>query len=454
LKYPDNKMNFSVIRNTYINLRFYLVCTVIILLFVTGFYYDPFFLIAKICLLALAVAVIADLFLLFFTGRELVLLVRETPERFSNGDDNTISIYIKNNHYFPFRATVIDEIPVQFQIRDYCMPLYLKPHEEKVLKYALRPVRRGEYLFGKTNVYVENKIGLLSRRCVFHTEPVMVRTYPSFLNIRKFEFLAISNRLTEAGIKRVRKLGQHSEFDQIKEYVNGDDYRTINWKATAKKGKLMVNEYQDERAQQIYSLIDMGRVMKMPFEGVSLLDYAINSSLVLANTAVLKQDKAGLVTFNTKIETFVPAERRNNTMTKMMELLYNQETRFDESNFELLFVTIKRMITHRSLLVLYTNFESLNSMARQLPFFQRIARSHLLLVVVFENTEISEFRKKEAASCEEIYMQTIAEKFIHDKNLIVKELNNHGILSVLTRPQDLSVNMVNKYLELKDRNLI
>jgi len=447
-------MTLSLIRNIYINRRFYIVSAAIILLFIAGFYADPFFLIARISLLFFVLAVIADMYLLFFTGRELVLLVRETPERFSNGDDNTVSIYIKNNHFFPFSATVIDEIPVQFQIRDYSMAVYLKPHEEKYLKYILRPTRRGEYAFGKTNVYIKCQLGLLSRRCVFHEEPVIVSVYPSFLNIRKFEFLAVSNRLTEAGIKRIRRLGQYSEFDQIREYVNGDDYRTVNWKATAKKGKLMTNQYQEERSQQIYNLIDMGRVMKMPFDQMSLLDYAINSSLVLANTAVLKQDKAGLITFNTKIETFIPAERRNNTMARMMEVLYNQETEFAESNFEMLFIAIKRLITHRSLLILYSNFESLNSLARQLPFFQRIARSHLLLVVIFENTEISEFRKKEAHSIEEIYTKTIAEKFVHDKKLIVKELNNHGIQSVLTRPQDLSVTLVNKYLELKDRNLL
>jgi uncharacterized protein (DUF58 family) len=430
------------------------VSSVIILLFIAGFYADPVFLIAKIGLLVLAMAVIVDLYLLFFTGRELVLLVRETPDRFSNGDENTVSIYIKNNHFYPFTATIIDEIPVQFQIRDYRMPVYLKPHEEKSLKYVLRPTRRGEYMFGKTNVYIANRIGLLSRRCIFHEKPVKVAVYPSFLNIRKFEFLAVSDRLTEAGIKRIRRHGQYSEFDQIREYVNGDDRRTVNWKATAKKGKLMTNQYQDERSQQIYNLIDMGRVMKMPFEQMSLLDYAINSSLVLSNTAVLKHDKAGLIAFNTKVETFMPAERRNNTMARMMELLYKQETVFDESDFEMLFITIKRMITHRSLLVLYSNFESLNSLARQLPFFQRIARNHLLLVVIFENTGITEFRKKEAHTLEEIYTQTIAEKFIRDKNLIVKELDNRGILSVLTRPQDLSVTLVNKYLELKDRNLL
>jgi uncharacterized protein (DUF58 family) len=444
----------SVIRNTYINRRFYTVSAIMILLYIAGFYAGLFILMANIGLLLFAMTTITDLFLLYFTGREPVLLVRETPERFSNGDDNTVKVYIKNNHHYPFTAVIIDEVPVQFQVRNFRMTLYLKPGEEKVLKYLLRPTHRGEYAFGKTHVYVKNRLGLLSRRCEFHGDPVKVPVYPSFLNIRKFEFLAISNRLTEAGIKRVRKLGQHSEFDQIREYVNGDDIRTVNWKATAKKGKLMTNQYQDERSQQVYNLIDMGRVMKMPFEGMSLLDYAVNSSLVLANTAVVKHDKAGLITFNTGIETFMAAERKNNTMARMMELLYKQETGFAESNYEMLFVTIRRMITHRSLLVLYSNFESLNALERQLPFFQRIARNHLLLVVVFENTKITTFRKKEAHTLEEIYVQTIAEKFIHDKSLIVKELGNHGILSVLTRPGDLSVTLVNKYLELKDRNLL
>jgi uncharacterized protein (DUF58 family) len=442
------------IKSIYIGMLFYLVCAGIVVLFVLGFFYDPLYLVAKIALVILALAVIADISLLYFTGRQIIFITRELPEKFSNGDYNPVAIYIRNNHFFPVKAVIIDEIPAQFQIRDNSMALQLKPFEEKKLEYSLRPTRRGEYEFRGTNAYVSNRIGLINRRYIFHEEGTKVPVYPSFLNIRKFEFLAISNRLTEAGIKRIRRIGQHSEFDQIKEYVKGDDYRTINWKATAKKGKLMANQYQDERSQQIYSLIDMGRVMKMPFEHMSLLDYAINSALVLANTAIHKHDKAGLITFNTGIDTFFPAERRNNTMVKMLEVLYKQETLFAESNFELLFITIKRRITHRSLLILYTNFESLTSLERQQSFLQRLAQNHLVLVIIFENTEITEFRKKEVHTLEEIYVQTIAEKFIHDKSLIVKELNKHGILTVLTRPKDLSVKLVNKYLELKDRNLI
>ena len=199
---------------------------------------------------------------------------------------------------------------------------------------------------------------------------------------------------------------------------------------------------------------DPKRLMKMPFEQMSLMDYAINSSLVLSNTALLKHDKVGLITFNTSIDSFFTAERRSNTIVKMLELLYKLDTDYAESNYELLFVTIKRMIPHRSLLILYTNFESLTSLSRQLPFLQRLSKSHLVLVILFENTEITRFRKKEAHTLEEIYMQTIADKFIHDKNLMVKELNNHGIMALLTKPDDLSVKLINKYLEMKDRNMI
>ena len=123
--------------------------------------------------------------------------------------------------------------------------------------------------------------------------------HPSFQNLKKFELLASSNHLTEYGHRRIRKIGQSVEFEQIKEYVNGDDIRTLNWKATARKGgQLMVNNYTDERSQQIYCVIDKGRVMKMPFEGMTLLDYAINATLMLTRVALIKQDKAGLLSFN------------------------------------------------------------------------------------------------------------------------------------------------------------
>ena len=271
------------------------------------------------------------------------------------------------------------------------------------------------------------------------------------MQMRRYQLLAVSNRLQEAGVKRIRKLGHSMEFEQIKEYVRGDDFRTINWKATARKDALMVNNYTDERSQQIYCIINKGRVMKMPFGGMTLLDYAINASLVLANVALVKQDKAGLITFAENLDAFFLADKKTTQMNLVLETLYKQETRFLEADFEKLFSVIRNRITNRSLLILFTNFESLESLQREMPALKRIARYHLLLVVFFENTELKALTEKKATKLEDIYIKTIAEKFAFEKRLMVKELHKNGILSILTTPENLTVNTVNKYLELKTR---
>ncbi len=440
----------KVIKELYTQSRLYLASSFIVLLFVFGYFFDSLFFVAKLLLLFFIFLLAADLSLLFFTRQKILFLRREVPDRLSNGDENLINIFIKNNHYLPLHISIVDEIPSQFQFRNFQMRLLLEPGEEKKMEYSLKPLERGEYEFGRTNAFVSTYINVFSRKCQFGENCTIVKVYPSFLKMRKYELLAISNRLTEAGIKRTRQLGTHSEFDQIKDYVKGDNYRTINWKATAKKAKLMVNQYQEERSQQVYSLIDMGRVMKMPFKGMSLLDYAINASLIISNTAIYKHDKAGIVTFNNTIDTFLPAENKNRTMLKILETLYKQQTPYNETDYELLTATIKRRITHRSLLILYTNFESLTSLQRHLFYLKNLARNHLLLVVIFENTEIKQLLSKSAKNLQEIYIKTIAEKFIHDKRLIVKELNKHGILALLTKPESLSTNLINKYLELKN----
>lgn len=426
----------------------------LVVLFVFGQFFDPVFLLAQILLAAFVFLLILDAVLLFLTRRPLILLWRVLPERLSNGDETRISIFITNNHLFNVHAEIIDEIPAQFQIRDFKVKVNLKPGEERVIHYNLRPRERGEFWFGHTHVFVSSPIGLWSRRLQFSDSMTKVAVYPSFLQMRKYEFLAISNQLVDAGVKRIRTAGTFSEFDQIKGYVVGDNQRTINWNATARRARLMVNQFQEERSQQIFSIIDMGRSMKMSFEGMALLDYAINSSLILLNTAVQKYDKAGLITFNQKVTTFLRAERTSKTMAKILDMLYNQKTEYFESDFAYLGAFVKRYIPHRSLLILYTNFESMPSLLRQLSYFKRLAAHHLLLVVIFENIEVKAFAGSDAKTLEDVYVKTIAEKFVYEKRLIVRELKKNGILSVLTKPEDLSVNLINKYLEIKTMGLI
>ncbi len=395
---------------------------------------------------------LADTLLLYRISKG-VFARRHAPERLSNGDENELGIYIENLYPFNITAGIIDEIPFQFQKRDILFETELKPGQHKLINYLLRPTKRGEYEFGDIRVYVRSPLGLVRRRYNF-SQAETLPVYPSFLQMRKYELMAISNRLTEIGIKKIRRLGHSLEFEQVKNYVPGDDYRTINWKATARRGDLMTNVYTDEKSQHVYCVIDKSRSMKMPFEGLSLLDYAINASLVLSNVALLKEDKAGLITIAEKIGSVVPADRRPMQLNRILEVLYKEKTRYLETNMELLYGTIRNVLKQRSLVVFFTNFESMSALERQLPFLKRISRFHLLLVVFFENTELKKLSEQPADNIENIYIKTIAEKFAYDKKLIVKELAKHGIQSILSTPQNLTINTINRYLELKAKQRI
>ncbi len=378
---------------------------------------------------------------------------RITPDKLSNGDHNEITIEIDNYYNFLIRAEVIDELPFQFQKRDTLFLAKLPSGKRQELVYNIRPVKRGEYEFGALKIFAKTPLGLVNRRFEFEVGKTLP-VYPSYMQMRQYELLAMSNRLQDIGVKRVRRLGHSMEFEQIRDYVVGDDLRTINWKATARASRYMVNQYTEEKSQPIYCVIDKGRMMKMPFEGLSLLDYAINATLVMSNIAIYKQDRAGLIVFAEEIGVVLKAKRSATQMQAITEILYNQKTRYLESDFELLYTNVKRQINHRSLMLIFTNFDSLSAMRRQLPYLRRLNRDHLLVVIFFENTELQELIVAPAHTTQQVYLKTVAEKFAFEKRQIVRELNLHGIQSILTAPENLTVNTLNKYLELKARGLI
>ena len=440
-----------MLQSIYIRNSFFITGAVAATLYFISYFVPALYQLANVILLLLLLATVADVLLLY--SKSGIKAERRVNNRLSMGDDNKVELVVKSTYGFRTNISIIDEIPVQFQVRDWQVRMQLSGHEEKSHPYMLKPFSRGEYVFNNINLFVNGVLGLVQRRYVFKEQQV-TKVYPSYMQMRKYQLLGISNKLQEAGVRRMRRLGHSMEFEQIKEYVPGDDYRTINWKATGRKGDLMVNNFTDERSQQIYCVINKGRVMKMPFEGLTLLDYAINASLVLSNTALVRQDRAGLITFAETLDAFVPADKKTTQMNLILETLYKQETRFLEADFEKLYATIRHRITNRSLLVLFTNFESLESLQREMPALKKMAHYHLLVVVFFENTELKKVIDNKADNMEDIYIKTIAEKFAFEKKQMVKELQQNGILSILTTPQNLTVNTLNKYIDLKTRGAI
>lgn len=442
----------NLVKQLYLSNRFFIAIGAVALLFAFSFLWEMLYPLAQVSFVLLLVTILADGIILFnsFVNIECT---RHTPKALSMGSNNTIRIFINNKSGVFFSAKIIDELPFELQERDFCIAEKLQPDNQKELIYDIRPLSRGMYHFGNTLVYITSYLGLIERKLQFNNAS-LVPVYPSLIEMRHYE-LRIMNRIAYySGIKKMRRLGHSYEFEQIKNYVRGDDQRNINWKATGRKAQLMVNQYEDERSQQIYSVIDNSRVMRLAFNGLTLFDCAVNTSLVLSNISLLKQDKAGLITFSEKKGAVLKAEKGANQLRKIMDALYVEKESKLEANYELLYHQIRNSIKVRSLLFLYTNFESTYSLERVLPLLRKINKLHLLVVVFFENSEINEYSKKEAHNVKHIFYKTIARKFIFEKQIIAQLLRQYGIQTIYTSPQELSTNTINKYLELKSRGLI
>lgn len=436
--------------------RFYLLLLAVALITGLGYAYAPLYTAGRWLTLLLLLATIADIVLLWH--KRAVTGERHLSSRFSNGDDNLITISVQSTYPFTVRFEVIDELPSQYQCRDFSNLLPASSSSRLLcsgnaavplrLTYSLRPTRRGIYSFGHVMVFASTRLGLVERRyrCA---SPCDVCVYPSFQKLHQYELMAISQNLQQPGIKRIRRIGHNTEFEHIRDYLRGDDYRTVNWRATARLSRPMVNVYQDERSQQVFCIVDKGRVMQQAFEGMTLLDYAINASLALSYVAMRKEDRAGLITFNDNLETFVAADRRPGHINKLMETLYAEQTNFEETDFSALSVGIGRHISKHSLLILFTNFMGLVSLQRQLPFLLQIARRHRLLVVFFDDVELQQFVDSPAATAEQRCQHEVAEKFVAEKQLVSATLRQYGILSLLTSPQKLTVDVINRYLAVR-----
>ncbi|GAL87240.1 hypothetical protein MYP_4470 [Sporocytophaga myxococcoides] len=443
----------KLLKSLYFNLLFFFLIGSNVVFYILAFFFPFLLLPASFTLVCLLIILSIDIAILY-RMKAGIEAGRICSERFSNGDENQIVIKIKNKYPFTIKTTIIDEIPFQFQKRDFEIHETLKSGHDKEISYSLRPVKRGEYNFGSLNIYAQSPFRLIKRKYMFDGA-LNVKVYPSFLQMHKYELLAFTDKLRDQGIKKLRKLGHNLEFEQIRDYSLGDDIRSINWRATARKGHLMVNQYQDEKAQDIYSIIDKGRTMKMPFNGMTLLDYSINSSLVMSNIAMKKDDKAGLAIFSNKVTAFVKADRVSTQLNTISETLYKEKTAYPEHDFASLYVYLSRKISRRSLLMIYTNFEGITSARRQLSYLKKLSSRHLVVVIFFENTELSKVvNATNSASLEEIYTKTIAEKFLYEKRQITIEFQKYGIYTIYTSPEALTVNTINKYLELKSRNLI
>lgn len=433
-------------RKLYLTDRVFVALGIIVFLFFLSYVIFPFFYIGIASLFLLFVGLGYDIWVLF--KQQNVEIERMLAPVFSLHEKNKVRLHIVNKSKYQLRVKIIDELPFQLSERDFSISVVLDKESSEKIEYYVLAESRGEYVFGNMNCFIASYFGFALKREVTPSEK-SIMVYPSVLLMKRQENLALKHPSFTQGDRAIKKTGKSYEFDQIKNYVEGDDTRNINWKASSTLNKLMVNHYEDERSQQVYSVIDKSRVMKMPFNGLTLVDYAINATLAFSNVVLKKQDKAGLITFSQKTDTVLKADKGAQHLKKIMYALYKEKYDYTEADYEALYATIRKNISNRSLIFLYTNFDSIHSLEQNMKILKMINKYHTLIVVFFENTELEVFSKERATSLLEIYQKTMGKKNSLEKALIVKELKMNGIIALKCAPEKLSSQTINRYLELK-----
>ena len=374
---------------------------------------------------------------------------RRVEGRLSLGDDNAVVVEVRNGSALALEVELLDELPVQLQERDFAEHFAVGAGEERRVRYALRPLERGVYEFGELLLFCGSGLGLVRRRYAFGPPTTATGVYPSVIQMRQ-QALRVRQLIRREGAeRRQRQLGRSYEFDQIKSYVPGDDYRLLNWKATARTGQLMLNTYVEERSQQVVALLDTSRTMLAPFGGLALLDHAINSALALLNVALLRGDRVGLFGFDRRVHTRVAPAARPEHLRRILETLYGQQPTDFEPDYAALYQVARREVRGRSLLMLYTNFDTLVSLERHLPVLRQLSRAHVLVVVLFVNARVRAEVEAEPHTLEDAYLNTVAAEYEADQQRIAATLANNGILVLRTRPEELTANAVTRYLEVK-----
>jgi len=440
-------MNRKVFQNLYLTRLFFVLFFSLVLLLGISSLLAWMSYVVAVLFVALFLLTILDIFLLFFVASPLSY-ERKVNDRLNLGDANKVQLCVSNRTSYRIFFQLYEGFPIEMQERSFVLEKKLSPLEDLVFLYDFVPKKRGIATFGDPFFMISSFFNLASRGIHFKAQQI-VKVYPSILQLKKYELIVFHKEQQYLGLKRIRRLGNNSEFEQIKEYVQGDDLRTINWKATSRTNVLMTNVYQEQKSQNIFCVLDKSRIMQMESDKLSLIDYSINSILVLSNILIKNGDKVGLITFADKMETTLPANKHKLQMQRVLDSLYNQQTEFKSPNYELLLKNIRKTVKTRSLIIMFSNFETQVALNRALPTLLQINKKHVLVVVIFENEDINELAFSTPQTLKGVYQNIIAEQMLNVKLQLVRSLQQNNIQTIYTSAKNLSIKTINKYLELK-----
>jgi uncharacterized protein (DUF58 family) len=378
---------------------------------------------------------------------------RQHDTKLSLGADNPIHLSVRNRSRRPATFWLRDEPPDKFKIDMRILTGVVPARRTWQGAYRVRPLRRGDYQFGDLNLRWRGPLGLIVRQARIEASGP-VKVYPNLLDVRRYDLLLRRNRLQELGLRHTRMFGEGTEFERLREYLPDDEFRRIDWKATARRNRPITIEYQTERSQNVIAVLDTGRMMQSPVAQIAKLDYVVNAVLFLAYVATGKGDKVGLMTFADDVVQFVTPRQGRGQFYRMLELLYGIEAQPVEPNYRraLSYLALKQR--KRSLVVIFTDLSGGMSMQALVSHVSVLARRSLPLVVTISDPDIHAATHQQPHDSLTVYQRAAAAQLLDERQVALDNLRRQGVLTLDVPANQLSMAVINRYLELKGRTLL
>lgn len=380
-------------------------------------------------------------------------LRRDHDDKLSLGADNPITLTVRNRSPRPITIAARDEPPDEFGVDVRVVYGRVPPRQQWQTTYHVHPLRRGDYAFGKLNLRWPGPLGLIMRQGRADLDEA-VKVYPNLLDVRRYDLLLRRNRLQELGLRSTRQFGEGTEFERLREYLPDDEYRRIDWKATARRHRPVTVEYQTERSQNVVALLDVGRMMQSPVAHMAKLDYVINAVLLLGYVASGKGDKVGMMSFAQDVRQYLAPRQGRGQFYRMLELLYAVEAEPVESDYRRALSYLATKQRKRSLIVIFTDLSGGVSMDALVSHVSVLARRSLPLVVTISDPDVVQAARQRPSDSQTVYQRAAAAQLLDERKVALDTLRNRGVLTLDVPANQLSIAVINRYLELKAKTML
>ncbi|HZP83222.1 MAG TPA: DUF58 domain-containing protein [Chthonomonadaceae bacterium] len=392
---------------------------------------------------------------MLFPSLDALQVERAVDDKLSLGVQNPVQVRIRNGTEVPLQLELRDSPPeaIPNDLPGTPFELSVAPGTRQAAVYHLTPQARGDYTFGDVYLRVRGRLGLVHRlRRV--PLPSAVKVYPNLLETAKFNLMARRGRLQQVGIRAARLQGAGREFESLRDYMPDDELRRIDWKATARRGKLVARQYEVEKSQSVLLVLDVGRTMLAEIDGIQKLDYAINAALLLAYVATLSEDKVGLLVFADTVQAYLPPKKGRAQVYAILEALYNAKATLAEPDYRSALAYLAARWRKRSLMVCFTDLWDPDSSRQTITELAALQPRHLVAAVTLLDTKVLRAAGQGAETAQAVYEKAVAMQVLEDREKAAGALTQRGVLVVDSPADKLSAELVNRYLEVKERMLL